>query len=464
MLHIKKEPFSDFARSHIEQKQLEPLKHRLHEMSSAEITAELQELSAQDRAVSFRLLSKRTAVEVFDFMDVGSQRELLEAFTEDEALQLFETLEPKDRVQLLDELPAVVARQFLSQLSCDQREITQWLMGYRDGTVGRIMSAEFVDTKALMTTAEALDRIRWLLSERQHVFHSVYVTDGTRRLIGVLPLSAVVTAPPETRICDLLDGDRPTAVGTDEDQERAAHLLQQVDAVALPVVDSENRLVGVFVADEAMDVLREEVTDDMYDKVGLLDLTRRETDRSARLIHGSFWHWLAVRVPFLLITLAGGMAAGVVIDQFEEVLAAVVATAIFIPVIMDMGGNVGTQSSTIFTRAMVLGQINMRRFLLHWGRESLYGFGMATLLGLIGGSVAHLWQGIPGLGLAVGLSLTLTVTIGCALGFLVPFLLIKLGFDQAAGADPIITTIKDMSGLAIYFSSVSLLVPLIAAG
>ncbi len=152
------------------------------------------------------------------------------------------------------------------------------------------------------------------------------------------------------------------------------------------------------------------------------------------------------------------------IQAFEEVLEAVVATALFIPVIMDMGGNVGTQSSTIFTRGVVLGHINLKYFIRHWGKEILNGAGMGLIFELIGGGFAALWQGLPELGLAVGVSMLLTIILGIALGFLVPFILIKLGFDQTAGADPFITTVKDMSSLLIYFSSASLFLPHVIGG
>ncbi len=290
------------------------------------------------------------------------------------------------------------------------------------------------------------------------------MTDETRHLLGVLPLSALLLENQETLISELLKGETPISVRTHEDQEVAARLLQQMDALELPVLDREDRLIGVLSVDDAMDVIREEVTDDMYDKAGLIDLTRRESDRSFALLNGSFLHVLGVRVPFLLITLAGGMLAGAVIDAFEETLEAVVATAIFIPVIMDMGGNVGTQSSTIFTRGMVLGQIQMGRFFRQWLREVTHGAGMGIILGALGGLIAALWQGMPELGVAVGISLALTITIGIALGFLVPWILMRFGFDQAAGADPIITTVKDMSGLVIYFASVSYFLPQVIAG
>ncbi|TVR63392.1 MAG: magnesium transporter [Spirochaetaceae bacterium] len=453
--------FAEYAEKQIRERNLEPLKARLRSMTAGEVIVGLRNAREADRPVVFRLLPKDLAATVFDLMDVAWQRDMVQSFTSDEAVALLAGLDPDDRVHLLDELPAKVAKRLLEQLPRETREATARLMGYEDGTVGRIMSPIRVDVKSDMTVGQAIERIRVKANGNAREITTVYVTNESRQLDGTLPLGVLVTADAQTSIKELVSNDEYAAatVRTFDDQEHAARLLQQLDVTELPVLDRENRLVGALTVDDAMDVLREEVTDDMFDKVGLLDLSTRESDRSDRLISGGFWHAFKVRIPFLLITLAGGIAAGVVIDAFEDILTAVVATAFFIPVIMDMGGNVGTQSSTIFTRAMVLGQINLRRFIAHWATEVLKGFGMAVALGAIGGVVAALWQGIPMLGLAVGVSLTLVITLGVALGFLVPFVLIKLGFDQAAGADPIITTIKDITGLLIYFFAVSLFLP-----
>jgi len=451
--------FPEYVRDHINDKNLEPLKQFLRAMSAAEILQGLKEIDPRDLPVVFRLLPKDLATEVFDLMDVGYQSELIESFTSDEAVQLLGALDPDDRVHLLDELPATVAKRLLEQLPKDQRELTAQLMGYEDDTVGRIMMPLYIDVKKQMTVAEAIDRIRTRKNGGELTVNVVYVTDETRKLEGAVPVGKLITADPKTTIESLIKDHQPTAVSTADHQEKAARLLQDLDVLELPVLDRENRLVGVLSVDDAMDVLREEVTDDMFDKAGLLDLTTRESDRSRGLIEGSFMHVSMVRIPFLLLTLAGGMLAGAVIAAFEDTLEAVVATAIFIPVIMDMGGNAGTQSSTIFTRAVVLGQISIKRFVRHWLREVINGVGIGVILGVLGGLVAGLWQGMPELGWAVGFSLTLTVTIAVALGFLIPFALIKLGFDQAAGSDPIITTIKDISGLMIYFTAVALFLP-----
>lgn len=244
---------------------------------------------------------------------------------------------------------------------------------------------------------------------------------------------------------------------THEDQEIVARKIQDHNLLAIPVVDSEKRLVGIVTVDDAIDILQEEETEDVFIKAGLNEIHSRETTRSYHLIKGTLRKVLGVRLPYLLITLLGGMLAGTIIGAFEETLESILALAFFIPVIMDMGGNVGTQSSTIFARGLVLGHIDLTHFKGQILREAKVGATMGLLLGIGAGLFGWLWQDFFELGLVVGISIFITITIATIIGFGVPYALTKLGYDQAAGADPIITTLKDVSGLVINFSMASLL-------
>jgi magnesium transporter len=246
-------------------------------------------------------------------------------------------------------------------------------------------------------------------------------------------------------------------VSTDTDQDDVTKLMQKLDLLAVPVVDKENRLVGIITIDDAMDILEEEATEDILNAAGFADIASKETDRSWVLTKGSLWKNWAVRLPFLLIALAGGLVAGVIIEGFEEMLESVVVVAFFIPVILDMGGSVGSQSTTVFARGIVLGHINVKHFLRPFLKEIAVGFSIGTLLGAISAVVILIWQGFPLLAITVGISLALTIGLASALGFITPFIIVKLKGDQAAGSAPIITTIKDITGLFIYFALVSLL-------
>ena len=429
-------------------------KEQLHTVHPAELGRHLPHLPPATQVILFRLLEKDYALKVFEQLEPSHQGELLTQFTEPRANELVTELEPDDRVRLFDELPAKVAKRLLVALSPEERKITSSLMGYPPNSAGRIMTPRYVSVKQDMTVTEALEALR-AKAEEAETLHLVYVVDQTRRLQGVVSLPELVLANGDVLIEDLME-EQVTRAKTGADQEDVAHLLQDQDLLALPVVDSEDRLVGIITFDDAMDVIQEETTEDIFYRVGLVELRENETIKSEQLLGPSLWGVWRVRLPFLVITLGGGLLAGAVIGVFEEVLESIAVVSIFIPVIMDMGGNVGTQSSTIFTRALLLDHIDTRRFNQHWVREVRNGFSMGLVLGTAGGFIAYLWQGLPGLGWAVGLSLVITITLATALGFLVPFILFKIGVDQAAGADPIITTIKDVSGLAIYFFSVTI--------
>jgi len=443
MPHLKE--FRDL----LENREMEALKDKLNQSDTLTVAELLEELPPEDGAIAFRLLNKENALDVFEQLELEFQQKLLSSFKEERAIELIHGMEPDDRVRLLDELPARVTKKLVASLSSEEREKTNELMGYPPRTAGRIMTPEYVRIKGNLTVKEALDTVR-RNGEDKETIYTLYVTDQTRKLEGVVSLKELIMASPEDKVEEIMN-TQVVNVTTDTDQEEVARLLQERDMLAVPVVDREERLVGIITVDDAMDILDEEITDDIFDKAGLASVTGKETGRSLRMVSGSLWMVLKVRLPFLVITLIGGLLAGAVIESYEETLETITALAFFIPVIMDMGGNVGTQSSTIFTRAFVLGHINMKRFFKHWFREIGIGACIGALMGIVTGIIATLWQQNVDLGITVGLALGITVTLSTALGFLVPFILVRLGFDQAAGADPFITTIKDISSLMIYF-------------
>lgn len=439
--------------AHLHAKEMLPLKNILNDLEIFELIEVFNELMAEERVILFRLLSKDLALELFESLDAGLQQQLLASFTEERVKEFLNEMAPDDRVRLFDELPAKVTSRLIQHLSDEEKQETALLMGFAPETAGRIMTTEYIRLNKTMTAEDALLRIKDMASEKESIY-TLYVTDENKVLEGVLSFKELFLADPKEVVAKIMT-EKVAFVTTDTDQEEVAHMLQDFDLLSLPVVDSEKRLVGMITVDDAMDIVEEETTEDIFEKAGLLDLGKKEHDRSNVLINGSLLSIWAVRIPFLLITMIGGLLAGGVVDFFDDALSSVTAIAIFIPVIMDMGGNAGTQSSTIFGRALVLGQIHPKLFLKHFAKETFVGFSMGILIGITTGVVAYFWQGLVGLSIAVGLSLVLTMTLATALGFSIPYLLFKVGLDQAAGSDPIITTIKDISGLLIYFLLVS---------
>lgn len=420
-----------------------------------EVAEMLEDLPPARRAAAFRLLSKDAAIAVFEALEPDTQRELLLSLAGPEPAEVLEGLDPDDRARLLDEIPARLAKHLIAQLRPETRASVHTILNYPPDSAGRVASPAYVAVRRGMTAENALSRVRSSSLAREHLT-TVFVIDDDRRYLGLVRLADLVRAAPETPIGELVEG-AALRVGTTEPATTAARMLQRRDLEALPVVDSEDRLVGAVTVDDAIDVLEEDASETMYRKAGLADPTHaREVIRSERLTAGGILYPVRVRLAFLLVTLAGGLAVGGLIDRFEDTLTAVVALAVFIPLVMDMGGNVGTQSTTIFARGLALGHIDLSRFRTHLWREARVGISMACLIGLVGGAIAWAWQGVPNgvpeLGVAVGVALFSSVFLACLLGFLLPYVLLRLGLDHAPGADPFITTIKDFSGLAIYFS------------
>ena len=439
---------------------LAELKELLNEEIGFQELAEIMEdLQPSVQVILFRLLDKDTALEIFEVLEPSQQKELLEAFTVSEVTEMFTSIDSSDQVRLLGELPAKVAKELLKSIPAEARDAAAILMGFKPGTVGRVMSPHYLRLRRNDSVSFALNHIRQLKPDRE-VLLDIWVTNQHRVLEGVVTLRDLVISDPEATIGEIMDDD-VVFVTADTDQEDAVNIIKKFDLVNLPVVDSENRLVGALEYDRALDILEEEATEDLLEKGGVLNLQRREEGLSQRLIYGTLYQVLAVRLPFLAITLVGGLLAGVIISRFEEALSAVLALAFFIPIVMDMGGNVGTQSTTIFTRSLVLGHIRPNDFVKPLLHEMTRGLAMGAIIGVVTGIISIIWQGDPNLGLVVGLSLFFTITLAATLGFVVPWVLYKLDFDQAAGAGPILTTIKDISGLLIYFYLASFFMDLI---
>ena len=448
----------------IENKDMENLKILLANAEEMEILHAYHDLSPEEQVIVFRLLAKDRALSVFEELDTDEQQNLIRSLTDEKAVEFVNEMAPDDRVRLLDELPATVAKKLLAAISPEERRVTNVIMGYEDETAGRIMTTEFISLRADMTVEQALEKVSAQADEKETVY-TLFVTDNAKKLEGVLTLKGLLIArgaagsnigrtDGNTLVGEIMSKN-VISVPTDTDQEEVANVMKELDLLAIPVVDREGRIVGIVTIDDAVDILEEEATEDILDQAGLVDIAGGEADRSEVLIKGNLWKIWRVRLPFLMITLVAAMFAGAIIEGFEEALESIAVVAIFIPLIMDMGGNVGTQSSTVFARGVVLGHINVKSFIRPFLKEIGIGFSMGVLIGILAGIVTWVWQGMPMLGLAVGLSLVATMTLAALLGFLVPFVLIRFNVDQAAGSAPIITSIKDIAGLVIYFVFVS---------
>jgi len=436
------------------EKDMEALKALLRDAEDMEVLHVFYDLSSEEQVIVFRLLPKDNALLIFEQLDTDQQQNLLRSFTDAHTIEFMNELAPDDRVRLLDELPATVAKKLINSLTPEERKSTNVLLGYKPETAGRIMTPEYISLRRDMSVEEALGKVRKQAKEKETIY-ILYVTDNSKKLEGVLSLKELLMADSGAKIEDVMS-KKAIYVSTDSTQAEVAKLLKELDLLAIPVVDKEDRLVGIVTIDDAVDILEEEVTEDIYDQAGLADITSNESDRSEVLVHGNLWSIWKVRLPILLITLVFAMISGLIIQGFTDTLESISAVAIFIPLLMGMSGNVGTQSSTVFARGVALGHIQIKHFFKPFLKEVGVGCSMGVVLGIATGIIATLWEGMPMLGLAVGLALLVAMTLAALLGFLVPYVLIKFNVDQAAGSAPIITSIKDIAGLLIYFVFVSI--------
>ncbi|MDT2584103.1 magnesium transporter [Lactococcus petauri] len=444
----------ELIRFYIKKKEFEKLQVILKDLQRHELKEIFKHLKQDEQVIFFEVLSEDKAVELFKILGTQQQKNLLDTLQPPMVQTFLNQLSSDDRVRLFDRLPERRVKSLLGVLTPDNRVETLQLQAYVPETAGRIMTTEFVTLTEDMTQEEALAKVTQEATRKENIY-ILFIIDEKLKLTGFVTLHQLLMMAPTAVINEHMSR-QPISVKTSEDQEKVAQKVKELDLLALAVVDDTNKLVGIVTFDDAMEILEEEATEDILNQAGLSDLKDTEEDRSKLLINGKLNKVLAVRLPFLLATLLLSMLSGLVIENFEQTLESIAMVAIFIPLIMGMGGNIGTQSSTVFTRGLVLGHIEIENFLEHFFKELRVGLTIGALMGIMAGLMATIWLGFPMLGLAVGLALFATMTVASLLGFLVPFILIKLKIDQAAGSAPIITTIKDLVALLIYFTCISL--------
>ncbi|GAB3025284.1 magnesium transporter [Natronobiforma cellulositropha] len=326
--------------------------------------------------------------------------------------------------------------------------------------VREVTDEEYVTVTDDTFVGMAVDQFRaYAPKDGETTVYYLYIVDDEDRLVGVMSLRELLNAPEDTLVSEHMATDLIT-LRAGADPEVAASEMSDLDFPALPVVDGEGRLVGIVRTEDMLDVVEEEATEDIMKSAGftLMDV---EESRSSTILESSIPRILRLRMPWLLVALAGGLLAGSVIEVYEDTLEAVVALAFFVPVIMDMGGNVGTQASTIFVRGLALGHIDDKNAMRYFAREGLIGLLIGLLIGAVGASAAYLWQRnepyATELAMVVFIALVSVCVVASVFGYVIPWVMHKLGFDPAAASDPLITTVKDVSALVIYFGLAAIL-------
>ena len=420
---------------------LEIIDRWLAQKDPVAIADELSRLPREQRAVPFRLLPRDRALEVFELLDPSLQQELLEGMRDANVRQLFEDLDPDDRARLTEELPAKVARRLLAGLSPNERRLTSTLLGYPEDSAGRLMSPEVASLRAGITAADALDRLR-RIGRSAETIYALPVTDDHRRLVGMLGLRDLVIADPNTKVGELMDTEVYSA-RVDSDQEHVARLMREADLLALPIVDSEDRLVGIVTVDDAMEVLEEEETEDVARSGGAEPLGRPYMATSVLQIARSRVIWLLVLIVAATLTVN-------VLNAFEGTLNEVVTLALFIPLVIGTGGNTGAQAATTVTRALAVGEVRFDDLWVVVLREARVGLLLGAMLGALALAPAWLFAGRD-IVTVVSLTLLAVCTIAAFVGALLPLVARRVGVDPAVMSAPFITTLVDATGLVVYF-------------
>ena len=397
------------------------------------------------QALAFRLLKKDEAIEVYEYLEPIVQQTLLERLRSGEVLEIVEKMSPDDRVQLFDELPAKVVKKFLSALSPGERKVTAELLGYKPETAGRLMTTEFIDLKEMQTAQEALSLIRKRAPFTETIY-SLYVTDKERHLTGILSLRDLVVAEPHMQIGEVMTREVVNTT-TDTNQEEVARAIQRYDFLALPVVDKENRLVGIVTVDDLIDVIEQEATRDIY-AAGAV----QAGDEDDYFQSGLFTIARRRIVWLLILVLANGITTKV-IAMNDQILSEVVILAAFIPLLIGTGGNVGAQSSTVVIRGLSTQKIKSLGSFKAIMKEALTGALLGILMLIVVIPFAW-WQGEgPLIGLAVGISLLSITTLAATAGALLPLMFDRMGLDPALMSSPFITTATDIAGVFIYLNT-----------
>ncbi len=430
----------------------EKAKSFLNDLQPVDIAEIIEELDHKEQQWILSLLDSETAALVINELDPELGGELLSHLNEERASEILEEMSFDDAADLLSELSDQEQNKYLKLMESEDQQDVRELMTYREDTAGGLMTTEYVAVREDITAARAIEVLREIAPDAETVYY-VYVINLKNQLVGVISLRELIIANPESLIRDIMR-KKVVSVPVDMDQEEVARIVTKYNFLAVPVIDHDNSLLGIITVDDVIDVIHEEAAEDLYRLAGAAGEEEEEVEEFFQRIFAS----LKARLPWLFITMLGGLISGQVLSGFSRQIEAVVALAFFIPLLTGMGGNVGTQSSTVTVRGIATGQIKQDQIFTVVLRESLVGAAIGSILGLIVGVIAAIWQQKPMLGVVVGLAMLGNMLTAATMGTLVPLIFRRIGVDPAVASAPFISTAIDITGLLIYSTLATLLI------
>ena len=432
-------------------KQYAPLRDMLVELEPADIAQLFEDLPEEDLPLLFRLLPKEPAAEVFVELEPDSQEMLIRGFSNTELKEVIDELYLDDAVDIVEEMPANVVRRILKHSDPEMRKSINEILKYPEDSAGALMTTEFLDLKQSLTVGDALKRIRRQGADMETI-SVCYVTDERRHLLGYVSIRTLLLSEEDDVIGDIMDANA-VSVNTLDDREEVAQSFSRYDFIALPVTDAEGRLVGIVTVDDAIDVMEEETTEDFEKMAAMLPSEHP-------YLHLSPWEIWKNRIPWLLLLMVSATMTGIVITRFESALDVLPCLTAFIPMLMDTGGNSGSQACVTIIRGISISEIEFKDiFRVIWKEIRV-----AVLCGIVLSVVCfgkvmlvdHLILGNAGVtttvALVVSLSLAVTVFAAKLVGSSLPLVAKRIGLDPAVMASPLITTIVDLLSLLVYFT------------
>lgn len=428
----------------ISQGQVIQLSEYLQNINPVDISKLLMELSSKDLILTFRLLPKDKAAEAFSYLDKEYQMKIIEKITDSEVEEIIEQLFLDDTVDFIEELPSNVVKKVLRNTSQEKRNLINQFLKYEQYSAGSIMTIEFVELKENMNVKDAISSIRHTKLDKE-IIEICFVIDKNRKLKGSISLQDLIVSSDDTSISKLTDTNIVFTTTT-EDQEKVAKLFKEYDLICMAVVDKEGRLVGIITADDIIDIIEKENTED-FQKMAAMKPSEEPYLKTPVLELAKH------RVIWLLVLMISATITGSIIKQFDEVIQSVVILAAFIPMLMDTGGNSGSQSATLVIRGLALGDIQIKDYLKVMWKEFRVGLVVAFVLAVVNFLRIYFLESTDIMvTLTICISLFFTVIIAKVTGSILPIIAKKLKFDPAIMASPLITTIVDTFALIIYFS------------
>lgn len=429
------------------QREFKAVRSILDVMNEVDIASLLSTLSDKELALAFRLIPKDKAAEVFSNMDTSMQTYLVTMFTEKELKELLDDLYMDDTVDMLEELPANLVKRILATVSASDRSMINQLLNYPEDSAGSIMTTEYVDLREEMTVGQAMAHIKKTGIHKETIY-TCYITER-RKLVGIVSAKDLMTTDDNVPIKDLMETEI-ISVYTHADQEQVAQLFTKYDLLALPVIDQDGRMVGIVTFDDAMDVMVDEATEDIT-KMAAINPSEKTYFETSVLQHAKN------RIPWLLILMFTSIITGTIITRYENAFAAIPLLVSFIPMLMDTGGNCGSQSATLIIRGIALDEIRFTDLFKVMFKEFRISLVVGAFLAVANGVRIFIQYHNPGLAVVIACSLMGTVIMAKLVGCILPLLAKKVNLDPAIMASPLITTLVDTFSILIYFNIATVL-------